>query len=125
MPKILKAIGEHGKFGKDWNWCEKEEVVGDHGSVCANACSCGCAISFVGIRSARACTQAVVVEVSDKQFRSIKEVLHSTTLKGWSDDQDIADEAVRLLNQLSISLTTIPAGHIARLAGGDLTFTNS
>lgn len=117
--KILQAYGDSGNDGKDFNWCNKDEIVGTHGFVCDSVCSCGCNISFSGIHSAKATTRAVVRDVPVSVVTTAITELYETTKKGWGDSVNIAERAVRnfmkLLDKLNAPASE-PDGTIVRMS---------
>lgn len=112
MPKILRAIGEHGKRdnGKSWNWCDHREPVGWHNFVCCNSARCGCNRSFVGIWTAKATTHAIVSEVSQDDYNDFCNVLESCYARAWN--ARCARDAVALFDILSEELNSAEIGDI-------------
>lgn len=69
MMKTLIAYGSDGWHEKHWNWCYVGEIVATHGKVCSKKkykrrARCGCGVSFKGIQSGGATTQAIVSSIS-------------------------------------------------------------
>ena len=65
--KVLKAYGTHRRSGHQWNWCNTDELVGQHGFVCDNSCTCGCAESFTGLKTNKATNQAIVCDMPEDE----------------------------------------------------------
>jgi len=122
MPKILIAVGNHGKRSDGWNWCDGLGPVGIHGFVCASACRCGCNRSFTGVDSAKATTLAAVAEVDETALVDIRTRLMERVLSGWGSAQ-IAETALQNFDVLVETLAIYPVDHLLKVEKREGSFT--
>ena len=116
--KILKAHGEPGKHGGEFNHCDPDEVVGTHGFVCDSKCGCGCNRAFIGIHTHKATTLAIVAEVDEDEWDKLCDEVQANYAKAWGNDQHIGRRAALDFESLEGLLAPAPVGTIYEVRKG-------
>lgn len=75
--KGLRAFGPVGRLGDQFNWCEPYEPVALDGFVCCSAVTCGCNRSFIGQKTRRGTTLAIVSEITEPEQTQATKALTS------------------------------------------------
>lgn len=113
MAKCLTSFGPYGKFSSHWNWCDPGELVGTHGKICEQEeyriSVCGCGISFFGLESSKATTQALVCNIAQVKY---DRVLERFLLKKEQEGQDEYVYCHTHMEWLATQLWQFPIGQI-------------
>lgn len=104
MTKALYPFGPSGFHSQHWNWCRPNELVGTHGGVCLSRHdkNCGCGVSFTGIYSNKATSQAIVIPIEEYEldFLIQKTYQHKKKHKGREKARHFKEHMDWLLGEL-------------------------